>query len=215
MKNKLKDLLVVGAGGHAKVILSTATLLGYKILGVVDDDSSLHGQHILNNKIIGDTEEFIHILPGCLESAAVIVAIGDNLVRRKIVKKLSEKGNIRWATLIHPTAFVDQSCKLGEGTVIFAGVCIQPGVTIGDHSIANTGVTIDHDCHIQDFVHIAPGTNLAGEVKVGEGSFVGIGSQVIPGIQIENWITVGAGATVVSNLTKQTTYVGTPAKAVI
>jgi acetyltransferase-like isoleucine patch superfamily enzyme len=98
--------------------------------------------------------------------------------------------------------------------VVFAGAVIQPDSVLGSHAIINTGATVDHDCHIGNFVHVAPGCNLAGAVTLKEGAFMGIGSRAIPGVTVEAWTTVGAGATVVHDLPGGITAVGTPARPV-
>ena len=114
--------------------------------------------------------------------------------------------------MVHPTAWVDASVVPGAGTVEFAGAMIQPGTVIGEHVIINTSASVDHDCVLGNFVHIAPGTHLAGNVRIDEGSFMGIGSAAIPGVRIGAWTTVGAGAVVVRELMDKVVAYGVPAK---
>ena len=101
-----------------------------------------------------------------------------------------------------------------SGSVVFAGTIIQPDVAIGKHVIINTSASIDHDCNIGDFVHIAPGCHLAGNVQVKRGSFLGVGTTVIPNITINEWTTVGAGSNVITSLKGNDIYVGNPAKRI-
>lgn len=121
------------------------------------------------------------------EGEAVIIAIGDNLIRKQ---ESSRYKNFGYA--VHPKAVIARDVVFGEGTVIMAGVVIQPGVRIGKHVILNTGCTVDHDCEIGDFVHIAPGAHLCGNVKVGEGALVGVGVGIAPNTLVSAWSLVKA-----------------------
>jgi len=202
-----KELVVLGAGGHSKVVISTLLELGFKIKGILDDDQNKWGNEVFGIPIIGPLEL---IRSGNFTQA--IVAIGDNRIRKEIVERF--EGFCEWVTVVHPFSFVHSSVVIGEGTVVFAGVVIQPDVKIGRHSIINTGVTIDHDCKIGDFVHLAPGVNLAGGVNIEEGAFLGVNSSVIPYKNIGKWTVVGAGAVVIQDVPDFTTVVGVPAKPI-
>jgi sugar O-acyltransferase (sialic acid O-acetyltransferase NeuD family) len=138
-----------------------------------------------------------------------IIGIGDNAQRREMARAL----NFEWRTVVHPSAWVHPSAKLGRGTVVFAGAVVQPDAVIGDHVIVNTGATIDHDCIIEDYAHLAPGVHLAGSVHVGEGAFLGIGSGVIPGVKVGRWSTLGAGAVATRDVPDGVVAVGVPARA--
>lgn len=197
-----KGLVIVGAGGHAKVVLSVAQSNEIKVAGFLDNNSNLFHKTISEHPVLGDVSLIIEYYIG-------VIGIGNNFVRKTISEcYLSQK----WQTLIHPTAYVHPSVKLGKGTVVFAGAIIQPDAVIGDHCIINTGATIDHDCILGNYVHVAPGVHLAGGVKLDEGAFLGIGSVAIPGIHIGAWTQVGAGAAVVKNISPQKKVIGIPAK---
>ena len=114
--------------------------------------------------------------------------------------------------VVHPSAYVHPSAKLGRGTVVFAGAVVQPDAVIGDHVIVNTGATIDHDCIVGDYAHLAPGVHLAGAVQVGEGAFLGIGSVVCPGIKVGRWATLGAGGVAIRDVADGVVAVGIPAR---
>jgi len=194
---------VVGAGGHAKVVLATLTAAGVPIAGVWDDDPEKAGGALLGVPIRGriselDAADFPH----------GVLAIGDARVRQRLAGQL----DLIWSTVVHPSAVVDPSVRLGAGTVVFAGAIVQPGVEIGAHVIVNTAASVDHDCRVADFVHLAPGTRLGGGVRVGEGSLVGIGSSVLPSVEIGAWATVGAGAAVVHDVPDRHVVVGVPAR---
>lgn len=197
---------VFGGGGHAKVVVGTLLELGMDVEGIFDDCSDKWGNEILGVKILGPISE------GAKSSGyGGIIALGDNLTRSRLVDRL--KG-WRWITAIHPRAWVHSSVKLGPGTVVLAGAIIQPNVHVGAHCIINTGATIDHDCVLSDFVHVAPGVNMGGNVFLGSGCFVGIGGVIIPRIRIGEWATVGAGGVVTQDVPSYTTVAGVPAKIV-
>lgn len=198
-----QSLIIIGAGGHAKVVLSVAVLSAEKMCGYLDDNPTLLHQMMSGYPVLGDTTGLKS------HDGVAVFGLGNNLLRKKIA---DEYTTTRWKTLIHPTAYIHPSAKIGKGTVIFAGAVIQPDAIIGDHCIINTGATIDHDCVIGDYVHLAPGVHLAGGVKVAEGTFMGIGSVATPYVQIEEWAQVAAGGVVINNVPAKTTVMGVPAK---
>jgi len=193
-------IVVIGAGGHAKVVISTLTARGFTIAAVFDDDDTKWGTDAQGTRVS-------RIEPGCGGSG--IVGIGDNGQRREMAEAL----NFEWRSVVHPSAYVHPSAKLGRGTVVFAGAIVQPDAVIGDHVIVNTGATVDHDSVVGDYAHLAPGVHLAGSVQVGEGAFLGIGSVVIPGVRIGGWSTLGAGAVAIRDVREGVVAVGVPARA--
>lgn len=192
---------VIGAGGHAKVVVATLQAAGRAIAGVLDDDEAKHGRTVLGVPVVGPVER--------AAGGEAIVAIGHNAVRKRIAESVPE---VRWATVVHPSAVVHPSVRVGAGSVVFAGAVVQPDTHLGRHVIVNTGATIDHDGRVGDYVHVAPGTNLAGDVHLGEGAFLGIGARAVPGVHVGAWTTVGAGAVVVQDLPDGVTAVGVPAR---
>ena len=206
MWNRNKDIYLIGAGGHAKVILALLEAQGRKCLGIYDDNEQHHGTTLLGVPVIGAVKE----IPDRCDILAII-AIGDNAVRKRIAESFR---NIRWATLVHPHSWVHCSVKIDEGSVIFAGAVIQPDTHIGKHTIINTSASVDHDCRIGDFCHIAPGCHLAGGVHINNLTFIGVGSAVIPNISIASNTVVGAGASVVNDVIYSGTYIGVPAREI-
>lgn len=192
--------MVIGAGGHAKVLISTLAACGVLIAAVFDDDDSKWGLDAQGTRVSRMERE---------RGGSGIIGIGDNGKRRDVALT----ANFQWQTVIHPSAYVHPSTRLGRGTAVFAGAVVQPGAVIGDHVIVNTGATIDHDCVIGDYAHLAPGVHLAGSVRVGEGAFLGIGSVAIPGVRIGRWSTLGAGAVAVRDVADGVVAVGVPAVA--
>jgi len=198
-----RDLIVVGAGGHAKVVVATARAAGFRVMAIADDAQPRWGESLLGVPIAGPTEPVLQD-----GRALVVLAIGDNAVRRR----LAATARCTFVSIVHPSAIVDPTVRLGAGSVVFAGAVIQPDAAIGGHAIVNTAASIDHDCVLGEAVHVAPGTRLAGNVTLGDEVFLGIGAVVIPGITIGARTTVGAGAAVVRDLPAGVIAAGVPAR---
>ncbi|MGN6103562.1 MAG: acetyltransferase [Kofleriaceae bacterium] len=199
----MSALVVVGAGGHAKVVIATARAAGFEVTAVVDDDQARWGGALLGVAITGPSLSRLDD-----PDATCVLAIGNNATRRW----LGGIARCRFATLVHPSAVVDPTVRLGPGTVVFAGAVIQPDAAIGAHGIVNTGASIDHDCVLGDAVHVAPGARLAGSVTLGDEVFVGIGAVIAPGRAVGPRTTIGAGAAVVRDLGGDAVAVGVPAR---
>jgi len=205
-----RPISVIGGGGHARVVISTIRACGMTVGSIFDDDPSTWDAHVTGAPITGPIEKLREFPHG-----PIVVAIGDGRRRRELVERIKlERNNVEWTTLIHPTAFVDPTAKISEGTVVFAGAVVQPDVMIGAHVIVNTASTIDHDCVIGDYVHIAPGANLCGNVRVGVGAHVGAASVIIENLEVQEGATVGAGAVVIRSLPRNVVAVGCPANVV-
>jgi sugar O-acyltransferase (sialic acid O-acetyltransferase NeuD family) len=197
------ELIVLGSGGHAKVVIATAQAAGFDVVAVFDDDESLRGCDVLGVPIEGTNAE------GAAKGIPAVIGIGSNRVRLKFAEEL----RCDWKSVIHPHALVHDSVSIGSGTVVMAGVIVQPGVSIGSHVIVNTGASIDHDCVLESGVHVGPGARLCGDVKVGRGSLLGVGSAFIPGVTIGAWCIVGGGAAVTNSVCAHQKLVGVPAKS--
>ncbi len=193
---------VIGAGGHAKIVVSTLRACGHSVSAVLDDDVTQWGVDILGVSVSGPVER-----AALARSDFGVVAIGDNATRQDFARRL----DWRWLTLVHPTAYVAVDVTLGVGTVVCAGAIVLPGSVIGDHVIVNTSATVDHDCVVESFSHLAPGVHLAGHVHVSEGALLGIGCVVTPGRCIGAWTVVGAGGVVVRDLPGGVVARGVPA----
>jgi sugar O-acyltransferase (sialic acid O-acetyltransferase NeuD family) len=196
-------VVVIGAGGHGKVVVSSLLAARVNVPFVLDDDRQKWGTDVLGIPVRGPVAE------AARHGDLAILGIGRNDER----KRLAETLTLEWAIVVHPRAWVHPSVRIGAGSVIFAGAVIQPDTVIGNHVIVNTGALVDHDCEIGRYAHVAPGVNLAGQVTVAEGVFLGIGSSAIPGVQIGEWTTVGAGAVVADDLPSEVVAVGVPARA--
>lgn len=204
----MNPVWILGAGGHAKVVLDTVRAQGrWTVAGILDDDISRIGSSFEGITIKGPISSESVDRFG-IESA--LMAIGPNSLRASIVERVEARLN--WITAIHPHSYVAPSARVGSGTVVFAGAVVQPGTTIGRHAILNTGCGVDHDCEIGDFAHIAPGGRIAGACKIEEGALLGLGCGVIQGRTVGAWAIVGAGAVVISDIPARATAIGVPAR---
>lgn len=199
-----ESIYLIGAGSHAKVVLTTLEACGIGCKGIFDDDESLRGQEVWNVPILGTTAN----MPDTADTVAV-VGIASNKTRMEIVNRFQ---NVAWPIIIHPLTVVHSSVRIGEGTVILAGCIIQADTVVGRHAIINTAAVIDHDCQIGNYCHLAPRSCVADGVAMHDCSFLGIGSLVIPYINIGEGAVVAAGSTVISNLDADGAYVGSPAR---
>lgn len=196
------SITLYGASGHGKVIIDILNAAGVKIKSVIDDNPK--SASILDISITKTSEFDMSAL------GDTVISIGNNRVRKMLSKSL----RANFVMAVHPSAIISQDAFIGEGTVIMAGVAVNPDATIGKHCIINTNATIEHDCSIADFVHVCPGVSLAGNVTVGEGTQIGIAATVIQGIFIGKWATIGAGAVIVSDVPDYAVVVGNPGKII-
>lgn len=202
-----EPIWVIGAGGHARVVIDTLqTLEGIKIAGILDD-AFPNVSPVLGVPVLGPATPESVIRLGVRRA---FLAIGSNPVRAEIAVRLG--ASVSWATLVNSRAILARDVKVGQGTIIMAGAIVHTGSVIGMHSIINTASTVDHDCRLGDYVHLAPGVHLAGGVQIDEGAFLGIGSCVIPGRTIGAWATIGAGGIAVSDIPPGVVAKGLPAR---
>lgn len=209
-KKEQKKVIILGASGHARVIADIIKASNDEVIGFLDDNLEIQGNTIYEDKIVlGATkEEDIKKYEDCY----FIIGIGSNRVRKLISKKYP---NLKWYTAIHPDAVIGSNVTIGEGTAIMAGTVINTGTNIGKHCILNTCSSLDHDNILEDYVHISPGSHLAGTVKIGEGTWICAGVTVINNISIANDNVIGAGATVIKNIEENnSTFVGVPIKKI-
>lgn len=191
-------MYLYGASGHAKVIIDILKAAHTEISGLVDDDPDIH--ELLGYPVFHDKTDV----------SPVIVSIGINSIRKKVVERLTGM----FGKAVHPLAMVSETVTLGEGTVVMQGAIIQSDTKIGKHCIINTGASVDHECVVEDFVHISPHATLCGNVMVGEGTWIGAGTTVIPGIKIGRWCVVGAGSVVTKDIPDNVLAVGNRCKVV-
>ena len=196
-------LLVVGAGGHAKVVIDAAEAAGHTVAGVVGMESD--APTILGHSVLQSAD--------VIEADGFIIAIGDNVTRARFFAEYSASG-LAPAVVVHPSAIIGTDVQLGGGTFIAAGVVVNTGARIGADSILNTACSVDHDCLLGSHSHVGPQAALCGAVTLGDGVLLGVGSCASPGASVGAWSVVGAGAAVVDELPGGAVYVGVPARAI-
>lgn len=203
------DLIIIGAGGHGKVVADAARMSNRWNRIAFVDDIYPKNKKCSSWDIIGSINSM-----SLDASAEFVVAIGDNYTRFKVFSNLKGKG-MKAASIVHPTAYISPDSVIGSGTVVLANAVINIGSSLGDCCIVNTSTTIDHDCVIGNSAHISPGANLAGEVNVGDFSWVGIGAAIRQQVCIGNDVVVGAGAVVLNDIADKLIVVGVPAKPLL
>jgi len=206
----MKQLLILGAGGHGKVIaeVAEASSIWQKITFLDDRYEMLNGT--LRWPVLAGIQD-----SGGFASEYVdaVVAVGDSAMRLSLIDMLTAQG-FRTPSLIHPAAWISPSASVGDGCVVMANATLQTDSELGRGCIVNSGAIVDHDCKLADGVHVCPGASLGGGVHVGAGSWLGIGCSVIQSIRIGKHVTVGAGAAVINDIEDGLTVVGVPARDV-
>jgi sugar O-acyltransferase (sialic acid O-acetyltransferase NeuD family) len=206
-----KKLVIWGGAGHALVVAEIVRLQGeYEIVGVIDNvESPRSNPGLFGVTLLGGEEQLIVLRKNGVEH--LIFGIGDCQARLKLSARVRAQG-FHLATAIHPRAVMAQGVQIGAGTVVAAGVVVNPGTTIGENVIINTSASIDHECVIEDGVHVSPGANLAGNVRVGRAAWIGIGATVIERVSIGAGSLIGAGAVVVRDIPDGVVAFGNPAR---
>jgi sugar O-acyltransferase (sialic acid O-acetyltransferase NeuD family) len=197
-----EHVIVLGAGGHGRVIADIIRRSGDILMGFLDDRVQVDGALPL----LGKFDD----APAYADRARFIIAIGDNQVREKAAARFD--GILSFYTAVHPSAVIADDVILGSGTAVMAGAVINTGSALGCHCILNTAATIDHDCRLGDFVHISPGAHLNGCVVVGSGTWIGTGGIIINNINITGGCRIGAGGLVIRDILRRGTYVGVPVR---
>jgi UDP-perosamine 4-acetyltransferase len=200
----VRRVVVLGAGGHARVCLDLLLEQdGIAVEGCLGDARD----RPLQRPVLGGDEHLEELAADGVDAA--FVALGDNRARERVTHTVRSRG-LDLVRAVSQFATVSASATIGEGTAVMAGAAVNAYARIADGAIVNTGATLDHDCDIGPFAHVAPGCHLAGEVVVGHGAFLGIGTVVVPGVRIGPGATVGAGTVVLRDIPSGATVVGNP-----
>ena len=204
MKDKF---VIIGASGHGKVIADIAKLNGYQEIIFLDDDitKTKNGKY----DVVGTGKD----IDKYLDQYDYFVAIGNNSIRKQITEKLEDKKIIQ-PVLIHPAATVDETAKISSGTVVMANAVINADMCIKKGCIINTAASVDHDCKLEDYVHLSPGVHIAGTVSIGERTWIGAGTTVINNIIITDNCVIGAGSTVIKDIEEIGVYAGVPVRKI-
>lgn len=195
-------MLLYGASGHAKVIVSIVRSMGKEITALFDDDPEK--KLLAGIPVVGAYD------PAYLPQESIIISIGHNGIRQKVADQISHP----FGKAQHHSALVDTSAVMGEGSVVMQGAIVQADAIIGRHVIINTGASVDHDCTIGDFVHIAPGVVLCGTIRVGNGTLIGAGSSIAPNLSIGANCLIAAGSVVTTSIPDGAIVRGNPARII-
>lgn len=206
-----RPVIVLGAGGHAKVVIAALKAAGVEIIGVTDPDSKTHGQSILGVPVLGGDELAMNRKQGEIALVNGVGSTRPSPRRREVFERFKQAG-YSFRAVVHPSAVVGEDTDICEGAQIMAGAVVQPGCQIGADAIVNTRASVDHDCVIGAHVHVAPGAVLGGGVTIGDGAHVGTGSTVIQNVSIGAGALVAAGAAVVADVAVGGQVTGVPAR---
>ncbi|WGG45861.1 acetyltransferase [Rossellomorea sp. DA94] len=201
-------VVMIGNGGHSKVVQEMVIREGYSVHAILDD--KYEREQIIDGVVYAPLTSIHKILD---QGMKVVVAIGSNMVRKRVVSKLKLPGE-RYLTVIHPTAVVSNSATVGYGTVVMPKAVINADAHVHDHCIINTGAVIEHDNSVWDYSHISPHATLTGNVTIDEGVHIGAAVTIIPGVKVGEWSIIGAGATVIRSIPAHSKAVGTPARII-
>ncbi|MGW8256670.1 MAG: acetyltransferase [Thermoguttaceae bacterium] len=205
--------VVLGAGGHASVLIESLCASGLDIVrAVLDSDQKNWGKKLLGIPILGDDD----LLPSLIDKGADCFVVGVGMIKdTRLRRRLFEYGlslNLEPLTVIHPSACVSPSARLGRGCQLLPKCIVHTRAVLGDNVIVNSGATVEHDCILGNHVHVATGAQLAGGVEIGDATLIGIGASVSQGLRIGRESLIGAGAAVVRDMADNVVAMGVPAK---
>lgn len=204
----MKKLIIIGAGGHGSETALVAADAGFEVKGFLDENSTKHHTTFNDIYCLGGFD----LIPK-LQDCEFVVAIGNSRVRRNIVIALKKFANIRYASIIHPTATIlDKKNRIAEGAMIFPHACLMTNISLGAHAVLNVKSSVNHDCVAGDFLSLNPNATICGNCTIEDGVEIGASATIIQRITIEKGAYVGAGATVINAVSSNTLVVGVPAK---
>jgi sugar O-acyltransferase (sialic acid O-acetyltransferase NeuD family) len=205
----MAEVVLIGGGGHAAVLVDVLERLGHRVLGFSAPDAASARVDV---PFLGSDEDLLRRFAA--SDVVAVLGLGKTDIggrRLQLLAALAGAG-LRFPAIVAPAATVHARATLGDATVVLDGAVVATGSRLGRACIVNTNATVDHDCVLGDDVHVAPGATVSGDVSIGAGSMIGAGATVVQGVRVGAGILVGAGATVVADLEEPGTYVGTPAR---
>lgn len=191
-------MYLYGASGHGKVIKEIVEANDGRVDAFIDDNKAV--TELCGKPVLHDVKAL----------SPMIVSIGNNRIRKVIVEQLHSE----FGVAIHPSSVVSPSASIGEGSVVMAGAIINADAKIRQHCIINTGASVDHECTISDYAHISPHCTLCGNVEIGEGTWIGAGTTIIPGVKVGKWSVIGAGSVVTKDIPDNVLAVGNRCKII-
>lgn len=203
-----RRILVYGSGGHGKVVAEVSRAAGFDVVTFIDDDAARQAATVLGLGVVSWQGALSNT---SLHGMPVALGMGDNPARQRCSDRIASAG-FEIATLIHPSAVIAPTARIGAGTVVMPLAVVNPDAVVAEGCILNTGCVIEHDCILGKFVHISPNGALGGGVSVGDRAHVGLGAIILPGISIGVDVRVGAGAVVTKAVPDGITVVGAPAR---
>jgi sugar O-acyltransferase (sialic acid O-acetyltransferase NeuD family) len=207
----VNPVMVIGAGGHARVLVAALQACRTQIAGFVTNEPEKGSGVMLGIERFGGDRELLARGADDIDLVNGVGSTGRPEARRAVFDRFHKAG-FRFASVVHPASTVSADVTLGEGAQIMAGAVLQPGVTVGSNAIINTGALVDHDARIGDHAHVAPGACIAGGVTVGSAAHIGAGAVVIQNLSIGDGALVAAGATVVRDVPAAVSVAGVPAR---
>jgi UDP-perosamine 4-acetyltransferase len=210
-----RPVIVLGAGGHAKVVVDLLLKLGRKVVAAVEPTAPSKERTLLGIAVRGE-DVILAYSPGDIDLALGIGMPTDDPIaglaaRRRAAARFETRG-YSFPSLVHPSAVVAADCDIGAGAQVMAGTILQPSCTIGSFAIVNTRASVDHDCVLGEGCHVAPGATLGGNVRVGAEALIGIGATVLQGLSVGAGTLVGGGAMVIANVADGQRRIGVPAR---
>ena len=202
-----KKVVIIGAGGHAKVIADIVRKSGDTVVGFLDDDAKKIGKDFFGAQVLGSSAEYERYTEDCL----FFLGIGNNAIRKRLAKTMK----CRWYTAIHPCSVISEGANVGEGTCVMAGAVLNADATVGAHTIINTAAVLEHDVKVGDYSHISPKGTVCGMTTIGNEVWLGAGSTVVQCLSVCDGVMLGAGATLLQSIEECGTYVGVPARKIL
>jgi sugar O-acyltransferase (sialic acid O-acetyltransferase NeuD family) len=208
------DVLILGSGGHAKVLIDSLQYQSdVNIIGILDADPASRNRQVLGVHVIGNDDELKTHSTAKIKLVNALGSVDIPLLRTGIYLRCKALG-FNFISVIHPDAVIAKSAQLGEGCQIMAGCIIQADARIGNNVIVNTGASVDHDCTIEDHVHLAPGSVISGTVHIGEECHIGVRAVILQNVKLGKRCLVGAGAVVIHSVAGGARLVGVPAREI-
>lgn len=206
----MRTIIVIGAGGHARVVVDVAKSAGFEVCGIIDINYLRQKESIINSPVIGGMNTLKDYDP---ESIGVAIALGKSELRSEYFIKI-QNSKFKIISIISPTAIISKYVKMGKGVFVNAGAIISAEAIIGNNTIINSGAIVEHEVKIGKDSHVGPGVKIGGRTTIGDNTFIGLGATIIDNIKIGNCVTIGAGSVIINDLDPNTTMVGIPGRPV-